>query len=643
MVLAPLCIAVLLAAAPARVESSPEVRATHYTAEVTVDGGLATLAVSLTLQNQGSKATEVDVLLELPNEGSASEFYFTHPGSRTWQYGAMMEEGFAEQRFAQLRQRNKATASPSAMMTHVEPGVVRLRIHPARVGVPLQVRFRVQAPLRYEDGHWGVSADYRGGEGARDGAYAYTSVTPGMRMTLASTQAGVQVSADGRRLWLKAPAFVGVQGREASTALPSGGWALRVGLGVAPQLSELPHAASVVFVLDASRSEDAEGIEGQLQVLRRYLQRVPDAQVELVVFRRHAERLFGEWVPAADVEARLARLERERLAPGNGSALDEALALAARVLEGRTGTLRVVALTDGLVASRASTTAPAWPTGSVLNVGLMRVSWSVLPVRWGYVDGPQPAHALAPLAEATGGRVLALSPPGEGAAPLGEELVRPTRLEAPRLLAAGVPVPWPTAPPFLAEGAGVSDWLRLPERPEALVLEGRLWARTVRWPLAYEARVSSALRALMGNAPQGAPLTDAERVWATKESQVVGPEPYSLAHAGSVGPRVELAGEGEVQGAVAGGAMVDPPDRPTPGAGAWLEALLASGARRCGASGATVELETTFHEIVDVRVTPANSCLEEAAWALRLGRRFTQQRGHFTVRPGEGAPRAGPR
>ncbi|HET9452460.1 MAG TPA: hypothetical protein VFO83_16340, partial [Aggregicoccus sp.] len=229
MVLAPLVL-VMLASAPPLAGDASSLKATLYSADVTVKEGLATLQVSLTIVNQGKKATEVDVLLELPNEGSAHDFYFTHPGARTWLYGKPIDEDFAEEKYAQLRQRPKASAVPAATMSYVEPGVMRVRIHPARVGVPLQLRFNVQAPLRYEEGRWGLDAEYRLGVGEHGPLPAYTSVTPGFRMTLTSKQPGVRISPDGRRAWVDPAPFEGVQGRAAATALPDGSWAMRLGV-----------------------------------------------------------------------------------------------------------------------------------------------------------------------------------------------------------------------------------------------------------------------------------------------------------------------------------------------------------------------------------------------------------------------------
>jgi hypothetical protein len=94
--------------------------------------------------------------------------------------------------------------------------------------------------------------------------------------------------------------------------------------------------------------------------------------------------------------------------------------------------------------------------------------------------------------------------------------------------------------------------------------------------------------------------------------------------------------EGAALGAVHGGPMRDPPDLPTPEAGTWLEELLAPAVQRCGAKGTTLEVETSFHEVLDVRATsgePAvRACMEEAAWTLKLSRRFTQALGRFALR-----------
>jgi len=101
----------------------------------------------------------------------------------------------------------------------------------------------------------------------------------------------------------------------------------------------MPKQAQVVFVVDASYSVGETMLAAELDIIRAYVAHLPDAQVEVVVYRRTAERLFGKMLAARDVGAALANA---KIALGNGSALDAGARLAAGILAHRTGPRRVV-------------------------------------------------------------------------------------------------------------------------------------------------------------------------------------------------------------------------------------------------------------------------------------------------------------
>ena len=94
----------------------------------------------------------------------------------------------------------------------------------------------------------------------------------------------------------------------------------RLEVDVAPEVRPLPKRAQVVFVIDASYSIGEDGLAAQLALVRAYLAHVPDAEVELVAYRRRAQRVFGTFVRATDLDAALAK---HPIALGNGSALDD--------------------------------------------------------------------------------------------------------------------------------------------------------------------------------------------------------------------------------------------------------------------------------------------------------------------------------
>jgi hypothetical protein len=292
----------------------------------------------------------------------------------------------------------------------------------------------------------------------------------------------------------------------------------------------------------------------------------------------------------------------------------------------------------------------------VLNVGLVTVGGWGSGAYWELHGGAEREHRLAPLVEGTGGILRSLIPPSvEDTDPeldeddqSVEELVRPIRIDAPKLLAAGEEVAFEDVaseemPAFLDEGASFTQWLRAPHAPGPLQLEGRLWSRTVRWSLASDGPLTRALPALMVNAPEGAAFHEGERAEAAEVAHVVGPGQSALAAFPGAGPMGlatdDLGGFGTGGGAIDIGCRARAAEGPaTPNAGAWLARLLAPAAQRCGAGNVTLQVETTFREVVDVRVAsaarPQATCLVEAAWALRLDERFEQAHGVFDVQPG---------
>ena len=112
-------------------------------------------------------------------------------------------------------------------------------------------------------------------------------------------------------------------------------WWWRLEVAVPERAAAVPspaEAAPIVFVLDASRSqEQVGGLAPQLALVEAYLANLPDAEVELVLTSRTATRLFGRFVPASAFRQSLPPDMADRPL-GNGSFLDRGAALAAESL-----------------------------------------------------------------------------------------------------------------------------------------------------------------------------------------------------------------------------------------------------------------------------------------------------------------------
>jgi hypothetical protein len=171
-----------------------------------------------------------------------------------------------------------------------------------------------------------------------------------------------------------APAPKSLSARYGTYRLDGGLWWWTLEL-TAPESPKAPDASldgPVVFVLDASRSmKSRAGLAPQIGVVRAYVHDAPGVGVELVLVSRKAERVFGRFVAASELDAVVATLLQASLK--NGSFLDRGVELAADILReaGRPG--RIVMMTDGQLRSRFDRRATAAalkraPEGTIVHL-----------------------------------------------------------------------------------------------------------------------------------------------------------------------------------------------------------------------------------------------------------------------------------
>lgn len=422
-------------------------------------------------------------------------------------------------------------------------------------------------------------------------------------------------------------------------------WRLEV--DAAPELSRAPVAPRVVFVIDASHSEGSEGIAAQLEVVAPYLANVPDAQVEVLLTRRFAERLFGRFVPAREVAGLLASTPAERLAPGNGSNLDVGAALAAQLLAREGGPGRMLLFTDEKLREGFSNEATINALSSAPQVVAHVIA------RWGTSSGAldearDDDAALAPIAAATGGiftRVTGEPTEPEASAKAMLNLVRPVRVDDFKVEALGLPEL--SLESKLPEGTMVRLHGIDATPPESLTVSGKLWAREFRRTVTVDPGLSTRLPGIaVGDDDLRLGLSDDELRTAAFLAHAVSPVTsfmfVSPGAAPSTAGLTETFGTGglDLRGISCGGCGVSSHC----GFGvhgravdleALLQHLLASGVAACEArtgeaATATVGLEATGDEVVAVTVTRATpamtECLTEAAWAIRLSTEFRATR-----------------
>jgi hypothetical protein len=591
--------------------------------EARVEGDVVHLRVTRTFHNPEPSYVELAEGLELPRGGTVHGLALESGGQ--WTEGVLLGAEEAARRYEGLRGRGPAAPRPVVLLSHGGSmmGWLQLWNVPPRASVT--VRYAVRAWLTY-------------GGGRRSFAYPRPSCEGQVQpvLTVAAPFAGAQVRVQPEAESLEASwetrPFAGVEARAGQLAV--GVHRLEfVQVRAAPRLSEVPDRARVVFVVDASHSMGVGGILRQLAFAEAYLQRLPDASAEVVVFRRSAERLFGRWVRAPDWKAALAEVPAARLAPGNGSHMDEGVRVAQQVLEEGRGPARVLVLTDGQLRD-------SYRTVAAMPVTLAPEA-AVHLVRLPHASGWAPMRLLAegsPVEDSCGA-VFTLPSSGTLGAKDLEALVRPVRLEKVRL----VDERGELVHDFenLEEGEGLEALLLHTEVPPSRrVLQGLRWQCLYSQPV----EVDAALSADLGRSAWGSHHELPEEViqqlaargdWVSSERSLLAlPMGAGPSTAGTVA--LEEGIEGGVIGGVVSGTIGCPMAstdwrRESVQKKEEIVRLLQPGLSGCvqagNGQGLRITVETTGTEIVDVTVTGAvspeqESCAREVAWSLRLGELF---------------------
>ena len=413
----------------------------------------------------------------------------------------------------------------------------------------------------------------------------------------------------------------------------------RLEVDVAPQLSQLPKRAQVVFVVDASISVGEATLAAQLAILRAYLTHVPDAEVEIVVYRRRATRVFGAFVPAKQVGDRLAAaIKAHAFTLGNGSALDEGAKLATTALGDRRGPRRIVLLTDELIRSTLS---PAGALGAFAKLSPDTIVHVVVPEP-DLVGDTQPtferddANALAKLATRHHGILAHVMPAGpeKSLPPIVLELVRPTRIEY--LKSVGVRL----EAKVLREGDGIRMFTHARTAPARVTLTGQLWSDPVRREAVAGEPFSRATAAFVFGEDEHQELSTAEMMKVALFGRAVSPVTSYVAFEPGTRPSTIGLEEGGSfgfgrSGFGPGGGGSGEGTGPKPDLRALIDTRACLAAHpQPGAWTVTLAVETTRREIVDVTAsTPGRlaACLVETVWALELPSGFTRERETFRV------------
>ncbi len=421
---------------------------------------------------------------------------------------------------------------------------------------------------------------------------------------------------------------------------------VRLELDAAPEIEPLPKGASVVFVVDASRS--AHEVDEQLGLARGYLTHVPDAKAEIVLFRRFAERVTGTFSSPDDLWAAVQKAETDgRLEPGNGSAMDEGLRLAGEALRGRRGPRRIVVLTDARLRSRFTTkdgvtALRAAPRRTIAHV--------VVPTGDGYETRivRDDAHPLASIPAASGGVLFGLEGGSWSEAKALERaslgLVRPISIDD--FTIEGIDLTFAPEPPdVLHEGTSYGFMMSSADSPRRFTVSGKIWGRDFEHAVVSSRRYGDATAAFVFSEDEHHDLTPEQMMMVAMRGRAVSPVTSYLAIEPGVRPStIGLEGIGRGGGGSGEGTIgLGTTGLIGKGGGGgnakrWtLEELMEPGVVACVAAhrpaadwSVSLDVETTSREIVDVEAkagpTAMARCLVEAAWAVELTWNFRSER-----------------
>ncbi|HTM21074.1 MAG TPA: hypothetical protein VL172_11215 [Kofleriaceae bacterium] len=616
-------------------------------------GRVARFTVLRTLRNRGERPDEARLVI-IPPPGAVARGLRVQRGGR-WFAGALLDADRAYDRYSALTGAPAYRRNGPALLAQTTSGQLELTVFPVGAGGgEVSVEYRLEAPLCYRAGLLFTGYPYVASGVLRrpvitaDGADVMTPAALRDRLGLGADDdlcPGIAEEEPPERMIVYRERPAGpLAARFAEVAVDADHHLVRLEVDVPPVIEPAPRGARVVMVIDGSRSQGDDGIAAQLDLVRGYARDLPDAGIEVVVYRRVAERLFGRFVPAASLDAELARVPARRLAPGNGSHADVGLALAELALRGAAGPARVLLFTDDRLRDRfelaaALRTAGALPADAILHVididagGSGDLSWT-----------REDDHDLAPLATARGGIAASFSGHPDAldttaAAMLG--LVRPLVIDDVELDGGQEILELPGE---LHGGDGYRA-IKLADAPASgWALHGRLWSRPVTIPLRSDAAGARELAAFAFGDGIAESLPEAgARALAVRAGVVSAytsllardpaaaptgcPEAWGLGLRGTSSTCIcssySVSSHCGIHGTIGHGSTLggEPPDRPS----LIAEALRPDAARCAGAAGLAgiaLDVEATGDEIVDVAVTGAAprvaACVAEAAWQLEL-------------------------
>jgi Mg-chelatase subunit ChlD len=603
---------------------------TNHTVSITLRRDHALLEVERTVHNGGERPDQA-LFHIFPGPSAVAvglKTLGTLNGEPHWFEGELLEAELAARRYRELTGIGGYYPKDPALLSWRAPGHLALQVFPCMPGEDKKVAYRMIVPMGYDNGRYVLHLDPMGTEKVA----ARATVRADGGSVRGSGKAKSLLLDKALRLEQVVPFSGPVEGELA--ALPFAPARVLAGFhfDVSPRLSQVPSRARLVILIDASRSMSREERDASLAAASSYLSHFTSSgvQTRVVAFSRTLAQITDGWQSAATARRRLGSTT---IVARNGSEVGLALRHAAWLLADTPEGVdkRVLLLTDTRTrdALRPADLRRVLPEGTILHLGRVapgapqltrddRDRWAKLPrstggVLWDAAANRNPKHAAAQRA-------------------LFEEWARPLRLDRVVLHAPGLTID--DVPSSLGEGEGVERHAITRRYVPFIALTAELWSQPVRRRLEPDRGYGKRRAALVFGSDLAHELSEPEMMTLALYGRAVSPVTSYLAIEPGVRPSTEgleaaeslgLSGIGQGGGGRGVGIGLG-----APGILGNLEELLRKQllrpARACGVTSATVLVESTLREVVEITATVERDdaqhrrsrCLREAGWALDL-------------------------
>ncbi|HEY8074487.1 MAG TPA: vWA domain-containing protein, partial [Labilithrix sp.] len=444
---------------------------------VSVDRGVATLVVTRVVENAAPKSDQALFHLDLPAGAVATRLRTAGvdaKGQPIWFEGELLEAEEAAKRYHELTGIGGYYPKDPALLSWRSQTHLALQVFPVPARSQKTVEYRLEMPMTYEHGAYVVKLPPMG-----------TEALPA-KIHVAAAHADDRIEANGVALAptttitatgdvairLEPRGALPIEGALASFGFASDRNLVHARIAAAPKLSQTPAGASVVVLLDTSRSMDAT-LDSALAATRAYLANFPGASVEVMTFDRKVRSPFGGPIPAKDAIAKLYAMPTT----ANGSRLDDALARAdASLARSPSSARRILLVTD--LRTRAALDAATFSSRALASGAIVHVA-TVTPGAPALARDDDSPWAALP--RKTGGllwRATVQTPLDATGRAVFEEWVRPKRVE--KIVVKGMPADF-VPDGELVEGEGF-DYLGIAtDAVKSVSFEGELWSRPVKW------------------------------------------------------------------------------------------------------------------------------------------------------------------